>query len=69
MPVALTSLMVKAEFDASSYIEGARQKEQADQRMIESGGQLDPGTVIRAVPGEWHPRMPERLDEEELRTG
>ena len=35
-------------------------------------GQLDPGAVIRPVPGEWHPRMPERLDEEELsdwRTG
>jgi hypothetical protein len=35
-------------------------------------GQLDPGAVIRSVPGEWHPRMPERLDEEELadwRTG
>jgi hypothetical protein len=29
-------------------------------------GQLDPGAVIRAIPGEWHPRMPERLDEEEL---
>jgi hypothetical protein len=29
-------------------------------------GQLDPGAVIRPVPGEWHPRMPERLDEEEL---
>ena len=28
--------------------------------------QLDPGAVIRPVPGEWHPRMPERLDEEEL---
>ena len=27
---------------------------------------LDPGAVIRPVPGEWHPRMPERLDEEEL---
>ena len=27
---------------------------------------LDPGTVIRPDPGEWHPRMPERLDEEEL---
>jgi hypothetical protein len=24
-------------------------------------GQLDPGAVIRPVPGEWHPRMPERL--------
>src|SRR6266446_3884456 len=35
-------------------------------------GQLDPGAVIRPVPGEWDPRMPERLDEEELadwRTG
>ena len=21
-------------------------------------GQLDPGAVIRPVPGEWHPRMP-----------
>jgi hypothetical protein len=29
-------------------------------------GQLNPGAVIRQVPGEWHPRMPERLDEEEL---
>jgi hypothetical protein len=29
-------------------------------------GQLDAGAVIRPVPGEWHPRMPERLDEEEL---
>ena len=29
-------------------------------------GQLDPGAVIRPVPGEWRPRMPERLDEEEL---
>ncbi len=29
-------------------------------------GQIDPGTVIRPVPGEWHPRMPERLDDEEL---
>jgi hypothetical protein len=24
------------------------------------------GAVIRPEPGEWHPRMPERLDEEEL---
>ena len=23
-------------------------------------------SVIRPDPGEWHPRMPERLDEEEL---
>ena len=29
-------------------------------------GELDPGTVIRPVPGEWQPHMPERLDEEEL---
>jgi len=29
-------------------------------------GQLDSGAVIRPEPGEWHPRMPERLDEEEL---
>ena len=28
-------------------------------------GQLDPGAVIRPVPSEWHPRMPERLDENE----
>ena len=27
-------------------------------------GQLDPGVVIRPIPGEWRPRMPERLDEE-----
>ena len=25
-------------------------------------GQLDPGVVIRPVPGEWHPHMPPRLD-------
>jgi hypothetical protein len=29
-------------------------------------GQLDPGAVIHPIRGEWHPRMPERLDEEEL---
>ena len=29
-------------------------------------GRLDPGAVIRPDPGEWLPRMPERLDEEEL---
>ena len=29
-------------------------------------GELDPAVVIRPVPGEWHPHMPERLDEEEL---
>jgi hypothetical protein len=28
-------------------------------------GELDPGAVIRPVAGEWHPRMPERLDDEE----
>jgi hypothetical protein len=29
-------------------------------------GQLDPGAVIRPAPGEWQPRMPKQLDEEEL---
>jgi hypothetical protein len=29
-------------------------------------GQLDPGAVIRPVSGEWQPRMPEQLDQEEL---
>jgi hypothetical protein len=29
-------------------------------------GELDPSAVIRPVPGEWHPRIPERLDDEEL---
>jgi hypothetical protein len=29
-------------------------------------GQLDPGAVIGPIRGEWHPHMPERLDEEEL---
>jgi len=29
-------------------------------------GALDPATVSRPVPGEWQPRMPEQLDEEEL---
>ena len=29
-------------------------------------GQLDAGAVIRPEPGEWHPWMPERLDEDEL---
>jgi hypothetical protein len=28
-------------------------------------GRLDPGAVIHPEPGEWHPRMPERLDEQE----
>jgi len=29
-------------------------------------GELDPGAVILPAAGEWHPRMPERLDDEEL---
>ena len=29
-------------------------------------GELDPGAVIRPVPGEWQPHMPEHLDEDEL---
>jgi hypothetical protein len=29
-------------------------------------GELDPAAVIRPELGEWHPRMPERLDEEKL---
>jgi hypothetical protein len=29
-------------------------------------GQLDPGAVTQPIRGEWHPRMLERLDEEEL---
>ena len=29
-------------------------------------GELDPDVVIRPVPGEWHPHIPARLDEEEL---
>jgi hypothetical protein len=29
-------------------------------------GEFDPGAVIQAISGEWHPRMPERLDEGEL---
>jgi hypothetical protein len=29
-------------------------------------GELDPGAVIRPAQGEWHPRMPEYLDDEEL---
>jgi hypothetical protein len=29
-------------------------------------GQLNPGAVIRPAPAEWHPRMPEHLDEVEL---
>jgi hypothetical protein len=29
-------------------------------------GELDPGAVIRPVPGEWHPHITAQLDEEEL---
>ena len=29
-------------------------------------GRVDPGAVIRPNPGEWYPRMPDRLDEDEL---
>src|ERR1700761_2419473 len=29
-------------------------------------GRLDPDTIIRPVPGEWHPHIPERLAREEL---
>src|SRR6185295_15354960 len=29
-------------------------------------GQLDPGAVMRPVPGEWQSRLPEQLDEGEL---
>jgi hypothetical protein len=29
-------------------------------------GRLDPAAVICPDPGEWYPRMPERLDNEEL---
>src|SRR5262249_30144489 len=29
-------------------------------------GELDPRAVIRQIPGEWHPHMHQRLDEEEL---
>ncbi|MBV8739266.1 MAG: hypothetical protein JO007_18860 [Alphaproteobacteria bacterium] len=29
-------------------------------------GQLDPETIIRPVPGEWHPHVPDRLNQEEL---
>ena len=28
--------------------------------------EFDPARVVRPVIGEWHPHMPERLDEEEL---
>jgi hypothetical protein len=29
-------------------------------------GEIDPGAVIRPIPREWHPHMPEQLDDEEL---
>ena len=29
-------------------------------------GQIDPGAVIRPALGKWQPRVPERLDEQEL---
>ena len=29
-------------------------------------GRVDPGAVIRPDPGEWYPRMPDWLDEDEL---
>jgi hypothetical protein len=32
-------------------------------------GELDPTAVIRPVPGEWRPHMPDRLDEDELADG
>jgi hypothetical protein len=35
-------------------------------RMRVNCGQLGPGAVIRPEAGEWYPRMPERLDDEEL---
>jgi hypothetical protein len=28
--------------------------------------EAEAGRMIQSVPGEWHPRIPERLDEEEL---
>ena len=34
--------------------------------MRVDSGELDPGAVIRPDPGEWCPRMPEQLDEDEL---
>ncbi len=32
-------------------------------------GQLDPGAVIRPVPGEWHPLCPSASTKTSLRTG
>ena len=29
-------------------------------------GQIEPGIVIQPIRGEWHPHMPDRLDEKEL---
>jgi hypothetical protein len=34
--------------------------------MRVDGGQLDPTAMIQPIRGEWQPRMPERLDDEEL---
>jgi hypothetical protein len=28
--------------------------------------QINPGAVIRPIPGEWRPHIPERLDDQEL---
>lgn len=28
--------------------------------------QINPGAVIRLIPGEWRPNIPERLDDQEL---
>ena len=35
-------------------------------RMRVDCGQLNPDAVIQPIRGEWQPRMPERLDEDEL---
>jgi hypothetical protein len=40
MAISLASLRVEADFDAGKDIEGARQKEQADARMVDSGNKL-----------------------------
>ena len=32
-------------------------------------GELDPGAVIRPVPGEWHPHIPTASTKRSLRTG
>ena len=43
-----------------------RSRSAAASTMRVDCGQLDPAAVIRPVPGEWHPHIPERLDDEEL---